>query len=219
MAEELRPPRDRRNDKGGNYMNHPLMLILMTGAGVYLGKLWFDDRTAARRGQPNANALPGASDASTTLMVVAVIGALLLLTVETIGEIALGISAQQSKMTWISAIYSMIAAPIIEEIVFRGWLVVERRGPRVMWAGVVVASLGFALVHPFLWNWDQAGFVVTLTAKGWFSSGIAFATSLWLYALRLGPWNPQRSLLPCFAGHAAKNIGVVAVKAATGYMI
>ena len=86
------------------------------------------------------------------------------------------------------------------------------------WAAAVGASAIFAALHPFLWRWDDAGFALTFGAKGWFSSAAVFATSLWLYAARLAPWNPQRSLLPCFAAHAAKNLGVVAVKLATGFV-
>jgi hypothetical protein len=69
-----------------------------------------------------------------------------------------------------------------------------------------------------LWRWDDAGFVFTFSAKGWFSTAAVFATSLWLYVARLANWNPSRSLLPCFAAHTAKNLGVVAVKAFAGFM-
>jgi len=62
------------------------------------------------------------------------------------------------------------------------------------------------------------GFAFTLGAKGWVSAAVVFATSLWFYAVRFATWNPSRSLLPCFAGHAAKNITVVAVKSAMGFM-
>jgi hypothetical protein len=110
------------------------------------------------------------------------------------------------------------AAPVIEELIFRGWLVVENRGRATMWAAAVGASVAFAALHPFLWRWEDAGFELTLGRKGWFSTGVVFATSLWFYAARLGPWNKPRSLLPCFASHAAKNLGVVAIKAATGFM-
>jgi hypothetical protein len=82
----------------------------------------------------------------------------------------------------------------------------------------VAASLVFAALHPFLWQSGEKGFALTLNTKGWFSTGAVFATSLWLYAARFGKWNPAQSLLPCFAAHAAKNVGVVAIKAATGYM-
>ena len=80
------------------------------------------------------------------------------------------------------------------------------------------ASFVFAALHPFVWHSDEHGFALTLTAKGWFSAGAVFATSLWLYVARFAKWNPSQSLLPCFAAHAAKNAGVVAIKAATGYM-
>jgi membrane protease YdiL (CAAX protease family) len=204
-------------------MNHPLLLLLMTAVGLYIGKLWCDDRRAARRGSRPAGALPGASDAPPRAVLLAVAGALGILALETGGEHALGLFAQQSSMTWLFALYSVAGAPVIEEIIFRGWIVVDvaglsRTAPLPAWAGAVGASVVFAALHPFLWRWDDAGIALTLTPKGWFSTAAVFATSLWLYATRLAAWNPQRSLLPCFAAHAAKNAGVVAVKAAAGFM-
>ena len=199
-------------------MNNPLLLLFLTGAGVYVAKSWRDDLRAARHGRPNANAFPGAKPASPRAIVIAIAGALILLGAETIGEIALGVAGEQSRMTWLFAAYSICAAPIIEELIFRGWLVVENRGRAAMWAAAIGASLVFALLHPFLWRWEDAGLELTIGRKGWFSTGVVFATSLWFYAARLGPWNETRSLLPCFAGHAAKNLGVVAIKAATGFM-
>ena len=199
-------------------MNHPLLLLLMTGAGLYVVQLWRDDRRAARGGTPHPRALPGATDAPAWAVGVAVAGALALLAAETAGEAALGLAAQQSRMTWLFALYSITAAPVIEELIFRGWIVVEGRGRAMLWTGAVAASVGFAALHPFLWRWDAAGFAFTPTPKGWFSTTAVFGTSLWLYVSRLAAWNPQRSLLPCFAAHAAKNAGVVAVKAAAGFM-
>ncbi len=204
-------------------MNHPFLLLLMTAAGLYFGKLWRDDRRAARDAAPLPHALPGATDAPLPAVLLAVAGALVILALETAGERALGLSDQQSTMTWLFATYSIVAAPIIEEIIFRGWLVIGPEGGSeqaslASWAGAIGASLVFATLHPFLWRWDDAGVALTLTAKGWFSTAAAFSTSLWLYAARLAAWNPQRSLLPCFAAHAAKNAGVVAVKALTGFI-
>ena len=199
-------------------MNHPLLLLFMTAAGIYVGTLWLGDRRAARTGTPNPGGLPGATVAPRRAVIIAVAGALVILTAETVGKIALGLAGEQSRMTWLFALYSIAAAPIIEELIFRGWLVVENWGRAVTWAAAVGASVIFAVLHPFLWRWDDAGFVLTFGAKGWFSSAAVFATSLWLYAARLAPWNPQRSLLPCFAAHAAKNLGVVAVKLATGFV-
>lgn len=114
--------------------------------------------------------------------------------------------------------YSVGGAPIIEELVFRGWPVVENRGKAIMWSAAIGASLVFATLPPFLWRWDDAGFALTLNAKGWFSTVVVFATSIWLYVVRLASWNPQRFLLPGFAGHAAKNLGVIVVKAAAGFI-
>jgi len=202
-------------------MNHPLLLVLMTAAGLYISKLWRNDVRAARAGSPHPNAWPGATDAPRRAIGIAVMGALGLLAVETFFESRLGLAAQQSRMTWLFALYSVAGAPIIEELIFRGWIVIDVEGrsktaPLPTWAGAVGASVGFAVLHPFLWRWDEAGFAITLTAKGWFSTAAIFAGSLWFYAARLAAWNPQRSLLPCFAAHAAKNAGVVAIKSALG---
>ena len=151
-------------------------------------------------------------------MLIAIGGALVLLAGETVGEVALGVASEQSRMTWLFALYSVCAAPVIEELIFRGWIVVERRGTALLWLGAIGASVAFALLHPFLWRWDDAGFAFTFGRKGWFSTVVVFATSLWFYAARFGRWNATRSLLPCFAAHAAKNLGVVAIKAAAGFM-
>jgi uncharacterized protein len=194
-------------------MKNPWVLLLMTGIGLYVAKLWWDDRRA-----PSPRALPGATPAPSSAVWIAIAGALVLLALETIGEIKLGIADEQSKMTWLFALYSVAAAPLLEELIFRGYLVIDGKGRGALWAGALAASLAFALLHPFLWKSDDAGFALTLTAKGWFSTAVLFATSLWLYVARFAAWNPNHSLLPCFAAHAAKNAGVVAIKAATGFM-
>ncbi len=199
-------------------MNHPTLLCVGILFGLYVGRMWLADRRAERLGQPLPNALPGATEAPPRAVILAVAGGVLLVAADTWGEVRLGVAAEQSRMTWLFALYSILAAPLIEEIIFRGWLVVERRGNFVMWAAAFGASILFALLHPFLWRWDSHGFAFAFDTKGWFSTGVVMATSIWLYFVRLTPWNPRRSLLPCFAGHAAKNVAVVAVKAMTGYM-
>lgn len=194
-------------------MENPLVILVMLGAGAYLGKLWYDDLRAG-----HAKGLPGAARATPRAVMIAIVGALMLLALETGGEKWLGVADQQSKMTWLFALYSILAAPILEELVFRGYLVVTGKGSPALWTSIFVFSIGFALLHPFLWRWDDAGFALTLTTKGFFSVALVFAMSLWLYVARFAPWNPSRSLFPCFAAHAAKNAGVVLVKAASGYM-
>lgn len=198
--------------------DNPLLLLILGAAGVYLGKLWLDDLRAANAGRPNPRALPGATPAPPRAIAIAVAGALLLLAVETLGENALGLSAQQSRITWLFGVYTLAAA-LVEEIIFRGYIAIEGRGPALRWAGILAASALFAVLHPFLWQWDRAGFAFTPTAKGAFSTSIVFATSVWLYTARFAAWNPTRSLLPCLAAHAARNAGVVAIKAAQGFMV
>lgn len=206
-------------------MNHPLMLILMTGVGIYCAWLWFTDLRSNRDRPPtndllisNGGRLPGAETASARSVGIAVAGVAVILALETWGESILGLTAQQSKMTGLFALYSIVAAPVIEEIIFRGYLVVSNRRRAVVWSGAIGASAIFAVLHPFLWRWDDAGFAWTMNAKGTFSTAVLFATSLWLYATRLAAWNPRASLLPCFVAHAAKNLGVVVIKGATGFV-
>jgi len=197
---------------------NPLLLVIVGFASLYIGKLWLDDARAARAGKPNPRSLPGATPAPRVANVIAVIGALALLAIETFGEHALGLSAEQSTITWLFAVYTL-AAPVIEELMFRGYLVIDNRGPALRWAGILVTSAIFALIHAHLFDWGDAGFALTLTAKGFFTTGILFATSVWLYYVRFAAWNPSRSLLPCIIAHAAKNAGVIAIKASGGFVV
>lgn len=197
--------------------DNPLLLLLLGAAGIYFGKLWLDDMRAARAGRPNPRALPGATPARRSALWIASTGALALLAIETAGEHTLGIATEQSTMTWLFALYTLTAA-IIEEIIFRGYLVIENRGTATRWAGILTASVVFALVHPFLWKWDDTGFALTFGVKGAFSTAIVFATSVWLYLVRFARWNPTHSLLPCIVAHAAKNAGVIVIKASSGFM-
>jgi membrane protease YdiL (CAAX protease family) len=191
--------------------SQPWFLVLLTGVSACVAALWAADYRAARAGRPKDNALPGATPASPAAMVVALLGALAILAAEAVGEQVLGLGAEQSTMTALFALYSVAGAPVIEEIVFRGYLVIERRGRAALWGGVVGVSLLFALLHPFLW--DASG-----GAKGWFTTTVIFTASLWLYTVRVFGLNTRRSLLPCFVAHAGKNLGVVAIKYAQGFV-
>jgi CAAX protease family protein len=151
-------------------------------------------------------------------VVVASLGALLILVLETGGEHVLGLSTQQSRMTVLFGLYSILGAPVMEEIVFRGYLVIERRGRAALWAGAVLVSLLFGLLHPFLWQWTGDGLRVNFDTKAWFSTATVSAVSLWFYTVRFFGLNPQRSLLPCMVAHATKNLGVFAIKFAQGFV-
>lgn len=197
--------------------DQPALLLLMSAAGLYVFHLWRQDYLANQQGRPNRGALPGATPASIKACLIASAGALLILTLETWGEIELGLSNEQSTMTILFGCYSLIAA-FIEELIFRGFIIVEGRGKFLRWTGVWGASILFALLHPFLWRWENSSLELTFTAKGCFSTGAVFVSSLWFYVVRLAAFNPTRSLLPCIAAHASKNLGVFAIKALHGFI-
>jgi membrane protease YdiL (CAAX protease family) len=197
--------------------DNPWLLAGMILAGGVVAKWWRDDYQAARRGRPAPQAFPGATPASGRALVIAAGGALVLLAAETAGEHALGLTAKQSQMTVLFGLYTLFAA-FGEELVFRGYLVVENRGRMTLVAGVILASLGFALLHPFLWNWEGSRLSFRGDTKAWFSTAAVFAGSLWFYAVRFLPMNPTRSLLPCFVAHLTKNLGVFAIKYAEGFV-
>lgn len=198
--------------------DNPLILLLMIGVSAYVTKLWFDDLSAARAGQPNERALPGATDAPKTAYLLAAGGALLILAGETWGELALGLAEKQSKITALFAVYTLCAA-FVEEIIFRGYIVPSTKRPAVRWLGVITASLLFAALHPFLWDWKDGHLLWKIDAKGWFSTGTVFLTSLWFYIVRFARFNPSYSIGPCFAGHFTKNLGVIIIKGAQGYLV
>jgi membrane protease YdiL (CAAX protease family) len=201
-------------------MNDPLLLLLTAAGGIWAVSLWLADRRAARAGQPNPRAFPGATSAPTRALVIAGLGGVALTLAETWGEVRFGLAAEQSHLTVLLAFYSVLVAPIVEELIFRGFIVIESRGPAAKWAGAVGTSLVFAVLHPFLWeSTKEQPFHLALTAKGWFSTGAVFVASLWFYAMRFSVrLNPHGSLLPCFAAHGAKNLAVVAVKLAQGFV-
>jgi len=195
-----------------------LFPLLLIGAAVWFARAWTMDYRAALAGTPNERALPGATPASARAVAIASLGALVILAAETGGEHVLGLSAEQSQVTALFSLYSIVGAPVIEEVIFRGYLVIEHRGRAALWGGVVGASLLFALLHPFLWDGNGNGLTLHVGTKAWFSTTAILATSLWLYTVRFFGLNPQRSLLPCFVAHAAKNLGVFAIKYVQGFV-
>lgn len=198
--------------------NNPWLLLGMIGLSGVLIKWWREDYQAGCKGSPPPRPFPGATPASRPAITIAVVGALLLLAIETMGESWLGLTAHQSKMTWLFGLYTLTAA-FVEELIFRGYLVIAHRGRGRLIAGVIGASLLFALLHPFLWEWKEDGLVIHGgQPKAWFSTALIFAGSLWFYTVRFMPLNPTRSLIPCIAAHAAKNAGVVAIKYAQGFL-
>ncbi len=196
---------------------NPLLLVVMIVVSAALFHLWWGDLRAARAGNPNPRAFPGAVPCARRIVLLGAAGAAVLLGIEILGEAALGLTAQQKTVTVLWSVYTLAAA-FTEELAFRGFLVVTNRGPAVLRASIVGFSLVFALAHPFLWSWTDGRLELTFTLKGWFSTAMVFVGSLWFYALRFSALNPGRSLLPCIAAHLTKNLGVFAAKAAGGFV-
>ncbi|PXA05633.1 CPBP family intramembrane metalloprotease [Coraliomargarita sinensis] len=208
---------------------NPIMILLYVGIAAYVGNMYWGDYKAQKDGEVNESAMPGAFRASVPAFLIATIGALLILAVETGGEIALGVASEQSEMVWYF-VFAIVAAGIVEEVIFRGFLVVDKKGTAALVASCVGFSLLFAVIHFHLfslefpdevpwWQFWSAEVEWTLTSKAWFTTSILFANSLWFYACRFGPWNRTRSIFPCMLAHAASNLGVFVVKLAQGYVI
>ena len=216
-------------DNKSAMQSDPLMIVILFAASVYLFKLWLDDFKANRRGEPNPKAFPGASACSGLAVAVAVIGALILLAAETGGELALGIAGEQSDITWL-ALLSISAAAFFEELIFRGYLVVTKKGTAALVGSIVLFSFLFAALHPFVWDLDlpegvpgwqvwQGTLTFDFGVKGWFSTALVFLNSLWFYTVRFYGLNKTRSLIPCMAAHLASNLGVFVIKLAQGHVV
>ncbi len=206
----------------------PIAVLVSVLVAGYLLKLWIDDLRAFRRGTPNPRALPGATPVELWVIGLSVLMSLLLVVLETAGEIVLDVSSEQSTVPWYF-LFAMISAGIVEEVLFRGFAVITRRGKAALVAGIVLFSVVFALLHAHLLGGGDAeaasdstrnflGLEIDLGPAALWWTFILFLNSLWWYTVRFMPGNPQRSLLPCFAGHIASNLGVFGVKLAQGFV-
>ncbi|MEM1221553.1 MAG: CPBP family intramembrane glutamic endopeptidase [Verrucomicrobiota bacterium] len=196
---------------------NPVMIVVYVGVAAYVLQMYWADYKAVKAGKPSSGMMPGATPFGLWAVLIGLLGTLMILAAEVFGEIALGISDDQSTTAWFLVI-TWICAGVVEEIIFRGYLVVENKGKAALMGSCVGFSLIFALIHPHLWSMED-GFHLTLTQKGFFTTTLLFANSLWWYAVRFGPWNPNRSIFPCMIAHAASNLGVFFVKLAQGYVI
>src|SRR5262245_60395709 len=121
--------------------NDPLMVLLMFGASIYLGKLWWHDWMHWRVHQMTLkNAFPGATSCSWFAVFIAIAGALIILAVETGGEYALGISTSQSNIT-VLFLAAMLAAGFMEELIFRGYLVITNKGSAWLIGSILLFSI------------------------------------------------------------------------------
>jgi len=206
-------------------MNDPLVLIAALVIAPFFYRMWWKDYQAQLAGEELPNALPGATPVAPWVVIMAVVGALVILAVEVLGEYRLGVVEEQSEMALLFCAVSVLVAPLLEEMIFRGFLYYDKTKATLV-ASIIVISVLFAVGHGHIWEFDFEGWNIfagtfkwTFTPKGIFSVSILFLNSLWFYAVRFLPVNPQRSLLPCVAAHMASNLGVVVMKAFQGKIV
>jgi membrane protease YdiL (CAAX protease family) len=200
----------------------PILILGIFAGALYLAKLWRDDYLCEVAGSPNPRALPGATPAAMGTIWLGIAGAVLLVLLETGGEIALGVSSEQTDIAAIFLLV-MIGAGILEEVLFRGYFVIQTKGKKIFYLSIIGFSLIFTLLHYQYYaelEETASGYnlIINADAKAFWSLLLLFLNSIWFYTLRFCKWNPRHSLLPCFAAHIASNVMVFVVKLAQGHV-
>ncbi|MBN1404731.1 MAG: CPBP family intramembrane metalloprotease [Opitutales bacterium] len=199
----------------------PASITISVVAAIIVLKLWISDYVAFRKGVPVDNPLPGATPAPLILVTIGAVVSVAIVGVETLGEYMLGISGEQSTISYLY-LAAMLGAGIVEELLFRGFFVVKNRGKAALIGSIVAFSVVFALIHGHLLispeDSHSGKYELSFAAGPLWWTFILFINSLWWYALRFMPANAQRSLLPCFAGHIASNLAVFFIKYAQGFV-
>lgn len=204
----------------------PESILIISAISLYLFFNWYKDLKKSETSEANPDPfLPGATYSAKKLVIIAIIGSLLLLFLETAGEHLLGISAEQKEIT-VLFLLLMISASFVEEVIFRGYLFLgTKQQPAKLWGSILLFSLLFALLHEYIWVRDEnlsfweihkGAWTLNLTTKGLFSTGFIFLNSLWFYTMRFHSLNTKNSLIPCIAAHLTKNLGVFVIKLAEG---
>lgn len=120
-----------------------------------------------------------------------------------------------------------MGAAVTEELIFRGYFVVQQRGRTLLVLSAITFSVVFALIHPYLWTHssqptNMAEWITNLrvspTPQNLFATASILILSLWYYTVRFAAFNPTHSLLPCFCAHAAANLTVFLIKLSTGHV-
>ncbi len=181
------------------------LLYFLLGLGLLCA--WTYEYLKRRRTNDPESFWPGTSSApwQASLLIAAVM--ILITIAETTVEHRLGVTTQQSTIAP-SFLLAMLGASVIEEAVFRGFAAPSYFGGRKLLALILIGSLVFSAIHHF----DLQ------STQGRISAVFAFVTSIWLYLARFNPLNPERSLIPCFTGHAVRNLAVFGVKWAQGFI-
>ena len=209
------------------FQDNPTFALVNFAIACYLFYLWAGDFSYFKKtSQYRKGALQGATTVPLKLIVWAIIGAVVLLAIHTFTEISLGVESQQSKVSaW--ALFSWIGAAFVEELIFRGYLVVQNKGQVALVCSIIFFSVIFALGHPFLWDYTVAeGASIfsgqwkwNFTLQAINSTLAIFECSFFFYFLRFVPMNKNRSILPCFAAHCTYNVGVFLTKFVQGFIV
>lgn len=181
------------------------LLYFLLGGCVLLA--WFGEYRRRRTLGGGEGFWPGTVPAPGAAYWAGAAGALLITLAETAVESRYHLTQHQTVLPTFS-ILALIGASTVEETVFRGFAAPGRLSGKALLGVIVAGSAVFALIH---------GFDLTST-HGRISAAFAFATSVWLYLIRFSPLNPGRSLLPCFATHAVRNLAVFGIKWAEGFV-
>ena len=108
----------------------------------------------------------------------------------------------------------MLFAAFGEELVFRGFVVLDKKGKRMLIASCVIGSIGFAALHGHWYENDDEGFRILTDTKAPFSTGMLSLGSLWFYFARFATWYPSRSVfvasVPSMAAWTSLSVGPAA---------
>jgi len=200
-------------------------LIFFVGACYLFSLFWKDLVTYKKTKTIHPKAFEGALPAGRPILVFAVVGAIILLAMQVLFEYATGTVQEQTEIGYF-AILTLIASAFIEELIFRGYIVVKNKGLVLLWVFNILFSLIFALMHPYVWDWianeesvlgGALEFNFTLKTIG--STAFMFINSLFFYFLRFNKFNKNMSIIPCILSHLAFNLGVFAVKLCQGFVV
>jgi len=183
----------------------PLASALYAILGLSVLAMWLGNLLRPAAGREGF--WPGATRCGWQPILLAVGGVVALTLIETALEERLGLTALQTTVAD-HFLLAMLGASIVEEMTFRGFGAPADLAGRRLLAVALGGSAIFTLLH---------GHGLS-DPKGWVSSGSAFVLSLWLYLCRFNALNPTRSMIPCLAGHAVRNLAVFGVKAARGFV-
>ena len=208
------------------FQDSPLFALLNFGIALWLFYIWYCDlKNFCLIKKIRKGALEGATSVSLSLVFIAIVCGVILLAIHTCAEMALGVESEQTKVApW--ALLSWISAAFVEELIFRGFLVVKNKGRVLLCLSILFFSFIFAIGHPFVWDYTIPE-NASIFAGEWkfnFSAQTVNATisifecSMLFYILRFLPINVNRSIIPCISAHCAYNVGVFVVKAFQGYI-